>query len=291
VRLRCSNHYRWVVWKLARAELARGPAARGRLLTPAVAEDELRRRYEWEHVRGHRPLLKALLQQDEAPGAAAVLLVASSHPGGGPAGGGGGPAASLELTDGWYWVRAQCDGPLSELVRRGAAAPGAKLRVCCAELAAAGPGEPLAAARAATLRLTANNARPAPPGARLGRQPHRSTLVPLSGVRPSGGVVPQTLVVVLRAYPTLVWCKLPSGVAVWQTERAHAAALARTRGAVAAAEAAAAGEAHEAEVALCRGWLRNGKPGGLAQGEPRTPGRRFFFLWGGERSGDFGGGC
>ena len=38
------NAFRWVVWKLARVELAAGPAAAGRLLTAPVALDELRYR-------------------------------------------------------------------------------------------------------------------------------------------------------------------------------------------------------------------------------------------------------
>lgn len=39
------NHYRWVVWKLARLELLRQPAGmRGRLLTRDVVMDELQAR-------------------------------------------------------------------------------------------------------------------------------------------------------------------------------------------------------------------------------------------------------
>ena len=141
-------------------------------------------RYEREFNRGHRPLLKALLQQDELPAIAMVLAVASLHlppapsdgsggggagrapgsggrAGGAGSGGGGGDGGGmgdllavtvskqavaaapphllrnwsdslyrpahlpppyllqLELTDGWYWVRASGDARLTQLVREG----------------------------------------------------------------------------------------------------------------------------------------------------------------------------
>lgn len=39
------NHYRWVVWKLARLELLHGAEMRGRLLTAGVVLDELKARW------------------------------------------------------------------------------------------------------------------------------------------------------------------------------------------------------------------------------------------------------
>lgn len=47
-------------------------------------------RYEREFNRGHRPLLKAVLQHDEVASAAMVLMVASVHLPPGAADGGGG---------------------------------------------------------------------------------------------------------------------------------------------------------------------------------------------------------
>ena len=195
-------------------------------------------RYEREFNRGHRPLLKAVLQarcagwsgcwvlarkssglacarwvavwqprlpltrsaprpalpqHDEMPSAAMVLMVASVHlpppgatvpgPPAGPGGAGGAPqpagvtvraraacllrcksagsgwphispscpchpcpSLQLELTDGWYWVRASCDERLTRLAAAGRIGQGDKLRICGAELASPGPGEPLDAA-------------------------------------------------------------------------------------------------------------------------------------------------
>ncbi|KAL6768561.1 hypothetical protein ACKKBF_B11220 [Auxenochlorella protothecoides x Auxenochlorella symbiontica] len=63
----------------------------------------------------------------------------------------------------------------------------------------------------------------APDSCRLGRQWHRSTLLPLSLVDPGGGAIPRTLVVVQRVYPPLVWCSLSNGTSLMQTLRAHRA--------------------------------------------------------------------
>lgn len=268
------NHYRWVVWKLARCEFAAGPAAAGRVLTEQIAEDELRRRYEREFTRGHRPLLKAILHQDVPAGGLAVLLVASvrwekraGSTGGTRSVAGPSAPALLELTDGWYWVMAQCDARLSQLVEQGKIYQGAKLRICGAQLAGAAPGEPLMVARTAILRLSANGTHLAPSGAKLGRQPHRTSYTPLHSIHSMGGAVPQTLVVVLRRYPQLAWSRLPSGVATFQTPRAQAAMERRLHEAMAAAEAAAEAQVREAEVKRCADWLAHGKPGGMTQGE------------------------
>ena len=78
-------------------------------------------RYNREVVLGHTPALRAILQ-GEAPAAAAMVLVVSSVtlPCATPAAAaqqGGGPA--LEVSDGWYCVRAHVDEPLAELIAQG----------------------------------------------------------------------------------------------------------------------------------------------------------------------------
>lgn len=62
------------------------------------------------------------------------------------------------------------------------------------------PGDPLDLAASAATRflLTANNTRPAPAGARLGRQRARSGYLALSSVEPNDTLVPRTALVVLR---------------------------------------------------------------------------------------------
>jgi hypothetical protein len=255
------NHFRWAVWKLARCELAAGPAAAGRLLTPDILEDELRRRYARELGAGGRPFLAAALRGDEPPGRAAVLAVA----GWAPAGADGAPR--LELTDGWYSVAAVLDAPLAALAAAGRLRPGMKLRVTGAEWASppAQGAEPLdAMAAGAAFRLAANATRPAPTGARLGRARGGAPPAALRGVHPRGGPVPRLAFVVLRRFPELVRARLPSGVDVLRTPAGHARAEARAARGAAAIEEAVAAEAAAAEAARCRELLA---AGGLRRSE------------------------
>jgi hypothetical protein len=279
------NQYRWVVWKLARAEFATGPGAAGQILTSAVAEDELKLRYEREFNRGHRPLLKTVFHQDESAAAVAVYMVASvrttntnattTENGGGGAGAAGRGATTsaaaaavnttmLELTDGWYWIMAQCDPVLVNLIQSGKISPGSKIRVMGAELLApGGPGDPLTAARSARLRLHANGVHPVSVSTKLGRQSYRTTYLSLAAVHALGGAIPQTLLVVLRKYPRLLWTKLPSGVATFQTPRVQATADRLIQAERTKALATAAAQVQKQELARCKQWLQRGKSDGM----------------------------
>ena len=280
------NHYRWVVWKLARAEFQIGPSAAGLILTPAILEDELRQRYEREFNKGHRPLLKAVFHQDESAAAVAVYMVASvrstninhsaENANNNGAARGTTTAVSgannntnatttmLELTDGCYWIMAQCDAPLTNLILSGKISPGSKIRVMGGELVApAGPADPLIAARSAHLRLHANGVHPVPDSTKLGRQAYRTSYLSLAAVHAAGGPIPQTLVVVLRRYPRLLWTKLPSGVATFQTPRAQAAAERTLQAELTKARVSAAAQVQAAELARCKQWLEKGKKDGM----------------------------
>lgn len=49
----------------------------------------------------------------------------------------------LELTDGWYFIRACCDAALKQLIANGKISIGVKLIVSGAELVSPGPTSPL----------------------------------------------------------------------------------------------------------------------------------------------------
>lgn len=273
------NAYRWVVWKLARVEFATGACSAGQILTSPIVEDELKLRYEREFNRGHRPFLKAVFNQDESAAALAVYMVASirnstaekdTAPKKTTSGGRGmatsttATTAIIELTDGWYWIMAQCDPILTTLIRFGKISPGLKIRIMGAELLnPGGPAEPLTAARSARLRLHANGLHPVPDCTKMGRQAYRTTYLSLASMHALGGPIPQTLVVVLRRYPRLLWTKLPSGVATFQTPRAQAAAERTLQEELTKARTNAAAQVQKQELARCKEWLVQGKSDGM----------------------------
>jgi breast cancer 2 susceptibility protein len=266
-----ANATRWVAWKLAGLDAA-FPALAGVAATGPVAVDALAYRYEREHGRGHRPHLARVLEGDTPAGAPAVFRVARilvppprvASPG----------EPALELTDGWYGVRAAVDAPLAAAVAGGRVRVGAKVAVAGARLAASAPDEALRASETAMLALTHNCVAPAPAGARLGATRGPPRVRPLTRVDPDGGPVAATAFVVRRLYPDVVWQALADGRCETVTPRAAAAAadaaasaadavaadvaaaLHREDAAAAAsaAEAVDAGDATEGEAAFAREW-------------------------------------
>ena len=60
------------------------------------------------------------------------------------------------------------------------------------------------------------------PNSKLGQQQHRSVHLPLTGINPAGGPVPQTNVVIQRKGPMLMWARGPDGSAFTRTQKAYA---------------------------------------------------------------------
>ena len=92
------------------------------------------------------------------------------------------------------------------------------------------------------------------PDAKLGWTPYQSVVVPLTAVKPGGGLVPRTIVLVRRRYPPLYWDTL--------TDRRH---LRRTPRAKAGADRIA--EAHAEKVFLAVLMLRACRCAVLSPGE------------------------
>lgn len=59
---------------------------------------------------------------------------------------------------------------------------------------------------------------------KLGLQRSPSSTVPLHQVHAEGGLLPQTVLLVQRKHPTLMWQRLPDGRVLLQSLTAHAAA-------------------------------------------------------------------
>ncbi|KAL1823041.1 hypothetical protein ACET3Z_009819 [Daucus carota] len=113
-----TNHYKWIVLKLAYNE---------RYLTSCNVMEELKYRYEREVNHGHRSATKTILEGDLPPSSVPVLCISSvqtnteamtenisnSH------GVDKSTVANVELTDRWSAVNAVLDAPLSKKLASG----------------------------------------------------------------------------------------------------------------------------------------------------------------------------
>eukprot|EP00466_Bigelowiella_natans_P007478 jgi/Bigna1/143712/aug1.80_g18420 len=128
------NHYRWIVWKLASYD-RRIPTTKGNtFFNFANVLGQLRKRYQREVLEAERPAIKKILEGDASAAGHMVLCVASIPESGN----------DIELTDGWYSLKAQLDNELKILLRKGKIFVGLKLHICGGQLSGgSGPTSPL----------------------------------------------------------------------------------------------------------------------------------------------------
>ncbi|KAI7741842.1 hypothetical protein M8C21_003275 [Ambrosia artemisiifolia] len=203
-----ANHYRWIVWKLACYERCYYAKFSGKLLTASNVLEELKYRYEREVNNAHRSALKRILEGDAPPSSPLVLCIASvqlkcnaepdiepSH---------ATESSSIELTDGWYSIKALLDDLLLKQLVSGKLFVGQKLRICGAGLSGwNAPVSPLEASRMISLCLHINGTYRAHWADRLGFCKSECAPLAFKCIKGSGGVVPSTLVGVTRIYPVL----------------------------------------------------------------------------------------
>lgn len=108
----------------------------------------------------------------------------------------------LEVTDGWYRLRAEIDPPLARAVKRGVIREGRKLIVSGARLNSErkDPMEILEAYNSVTLRISGNSSNLAPWHAKLGEQNQRY-ISTLHSLTPDGGVISCLDVEVIKVHP------------------------------------------------------------------------------------------
>lgn len=207
------NHYRWVVWKLASMELHCPQVFGGRSLTPDQVMLQLKYRYDIEIDHCSRSALRKIYERDDVSSKSLVLCVSAvtvKKDG----------AVQVELTDGWYGIRAELDEPLSKLVSTGRIFVGLKILTSGAELVGSSEAcAPLEAPPDAALKLSYNSTRRARWDTRLGYfvvpRPFR---VSLSSLHPKGGLAGRVDCLVIRAYPVMYLEMLPNGMGVMRHE-------------------------------------------------------------------------
>ncbi|KAG5619799.1 hypothetical protein H5410_005017 [Solanum commersonii] len=224
-----TNHYKWIVWKLASYERCYSGKFSGKLLTICNVLEELKYRYEREVNHGHRSAVKRILEGDVLPSSMMVLCVSNIYsicvsPVGPQSSLSSttenGTCAKVELTDGWYSIIAVLDIQLSKKLAAGKLFVGQKLRIWGAGLCGwTGPVSPLEVSGTTSLLLHINGTYRAHWASRLGFCKGGGIPLSFMSIKDGGGAVPLTLVVISRIYPVLFRERLSNQGFVVRSER------------------------------------------------------------------------
>ncbi|KAI5114831.1 hypothetical protein M0805_009730, partial [Coniferiporia weirii] len=226
------NHWALVLWKLAglaclEPERERTPDRRWCWRSVLT---QLETRYDRELERGSRPPLRLIAAQDAPAGSPLVLVVTRvmwTQPERVADNGRvvEDAAAELEVSDGWYRLRASVDAPIARAVCRGTIKPGRKIAVAGAKLDndKKEPSEILQAYDACTLLLSGNGTHLAPWHAKLGFQAE-PFVATLGSLTPDGGSVPLVDFIIEKTYPVafLEFISSPDGKKTPQGPRSEA---------------------------------------------------------------------
>ncbi|XP_061484411.1 breast cancer type 2 susceptibility protein isoform X2 [Rhineura floridana] len=226
------NHYRWIVWKLAAMEVAFPQEFADKCLTPERVLLQLKYRYDMEVDKSHRSAIKRITERDDVAAKTLILCISKivslntnmlnicgdkstaedSKK----------DMAVVEVTDGWYGIKAVLDPPLQSLLYRKRLTVGQKIVVHGAELVGSQDAStPLEAPESLMLKISSNGTRRARWYAKLGyhRDPRPFSL-PLASLLGNGGTVGCIDVVIQRVYP-IQWMEKTAGSYVFRNCRAE----------------------------------------------------------------------
>ncbi|KAL0581056.1 hypothetical protein V5O48_000949 [Marasmius crinis-equi] len=204
------NHWALILWKLA-GMVALDPeteATEERRWCWSEIWNQLLYRYERELNSGIRPPLRRITVQDSPASCPMVLCISGiSWPKPQVVDGQRiAPHPELEVTDGWYKLRAAIDAPLARAVQKGSLRVGRKIAVAGARLDSERKDgvEILEAYTSCKLVLNGNSSHLAPWHAKLGFQsgPFIATLRSLT---PDGGMIPVMDLVVTKVISIAFW--------------------------------------------------------------------------------------
>ncbi|KXN88856.1 hypothetical protein AN958_06726, partial [Leucoagaricus sp. SymC.cos] len=197
------NHWGLILWKLA-GMVALDPDSESDAKTKrwcwAEAKRQLLYRYERELNQAKRPALRLISTQD-APAALPLALCVSDIIWVEVEGRRDAAFPELEVTDGWYRLKAKIDAPMARAVKRGVIRVGRKIGVAGAKLNSERkePQEVLEAYNSVKLGLNGNSSHLLPWHIKLGfmRGPCISTMHSLT---PDGGPIATMDVVVIKTH-------------------------------------------------------------------------------------------
>ncbi|CAO2208891.1 unnamed protein product [Urochloa humidicola] len=243
-----SNHYKWIVWKLASLERCYPTRAAGKFWTADNVLEELKYRYDREVSHGHRSAIKKILEGNASPSLMMVLCISAiyscpdqssnmlevdkvannedSNDKKSLSVANRNMSAKIELTDGWYSLDASLDMALSEQLEKRKLFLGQKLRIWGASLCGwSGPVSFREASGSVKLMVHINGTYRARWNETLGFCKHVGLPLAFRCIKASGGRVPRTLVGITRIYPVLYRERLPDGRSIVRSERMERKAL------------------------------------------------------------------
>ncbi|OCF33534.1 hypothetical protein I316_04606 [Kwoniella heveanensis BCC8398] len=190
------NHWIQILWKIAGTIQAKPDLFLARWSYDEVI-NQLRYRYEREYGNAQRPILKRIQEHDSSPSLPMVLFVYAIEYGQGE----DAEKCFLELSDGWYRIRAMIDDCLLRAVRKGKLTVGRKLAVTGAKLESGNDGtEVLDAFRSSHLIITGNSTSLARWHTRLGLHSH-PFIASLGSLSIDGGAVTLMDIVLEKVFP------------------------------------------------------------------------------------------
>ncbi|XP_069825997.1 breast cancer type 2 susceptibility protein isoform X2 [Dendropsophus ebraccatus] len=218
------NHYRWIVWKLAAMEVMFPMIFASRCLTPERVLLQLKYRYDVEINKCQRSAVRKIMERDDTSAKTLVLCISNILTlGNSETNEMKQTSAVIEVTDGWYGIKALLDPALTSLLKKGRLFIGQKIIVHGAELVGSEDAcTPLEAPESLMLKIAGNSTRPARWFARLGYfHDPRPFCLRLSSLLADGGVVGCIDVLIQRIYPMQWMEKMGNGTYVFRNERAE----------------------------------------------------------------------
>lgn len=206
------NHWTLIVWKLAGIAKAKPREWQDWWDFGKVCE-QLKYRYEREYILAERSCIKRIQERDSGPGGPMTLVVSqiffeqrqiAPQPG---APEGEEPvlapvACGLELSDGWYRIKANLDDVLYRAEFFGRLRSGTKIQIQGARLEGSTDGaEPLEAYDSSSLTISGNSTARASWYAKLGFQKKRPIVSTFRSLLPDGGLVPYIDVIITKTFP------------------------------------------------------------------------------------------
>ncbi|OCF62208.1 hypothetical protein L486_01875 [Kwoniella mangroviensis CBS 10435] len=190
------NHWAQILWKLAGQIQARPEIFQEKWCWIEVI-NQLKYRYEREFGSAERSIIKRIQEHDSSPSLPMILVISGIH----RTQVEGKTKYSLDLTDGWYRIKAQIDACLQRAVTKGRLAVGRKIAISGAKLESGNDGQDvLEAFNSSHLIITGNSSSLARWHAKLGKQP-QPFIASLSSLSADGGVITLMDVVLEKIFP------------------------------------------------------------------------------------------